>query len=228
MPSESVGVNRREPSAWIAVPTTETIVDTGGRVDDGGTDDPRAGEERARMRGDEEGGSSRNNSREKMRIVKNIVVLGAAFMLHFTAFHGTANLQSSVNAVANLGTFTLASVYGSLILSNIFLPVIVIRYAFIPPRSTSRSLSCCGATAIVAPHEATGHFNLANHPVQCLIESDVRFAGTWAVNGPWRSRSSRTCRSSVPSSSPRSTRCCPPGSSLGLAGVRCGAPNART
>lgn len=64
---------------------------------------------------------------EKVRVVKNVAVLGVAFMIHFTAFHGTANLQSSVNADASLGTFTLASIYGSLILSNIFLPVIVIR-----------------------------------------------------------------------------------------------------
>lgn len=65
---------------------------------------------------------------EKLRIVKNVAVLGIAFMVHFTAFHGTANLQSSVNSDASLGTFTMASIYGSLILSNIFLPVIVIRF----------------------------------------------------------------------------------------------------
>lgn len=64
---------------------------------------------------------------EKIRIIKNVAVLGIAFMIHFTAFHGTANLQSSVNPEKSLGTFTLAAVYGSLILSNIFLPVIVIR-----------------------------------------------------------------------------------------------------
>lgn len=65
---------------------------------------------------------------EKIRIIKNVAVLGIAFMIHFTAFHGTANLQSSVNPEKSLGTFTLAAVYGSLILSNIFLPVIVIRW----------------------------------------------------------------------------------------------------
>lgn len=64
---------------------------------------------------------------EKWRIWKNIVVVGAAFMIHFTAFWGASNLQSSVNADASLGTFTLAAIYGSLILSNIFLPVIIIR-----------------------------------------------------------------------------------------------------
>lgn len=65
---------------------------------------------------------------ENLRITKNVVFVGIAFMLHFTAFHGTANLQSSINASESMGTFTLAAIYGSLILSNIFLPVIVIRY----------------------------------------------------------------------------------------------------
>lgn len=65
---------------------------------------------------------------ENLRINKNVVFLGLAFMLHFTAFHGTANLQSSINASDSLGTYTLASIYGSLILSNIFLPVAVIRF----------------------------------------------------------------------------------------------------
>ncbi|CAD7089373.1 unnamed protein product [Hermetia illucens] len=49
-------------------------------------------------------------------------------MIHFTAFHGTSNLQSSVNSDAALGTTTLAVIYGSLILSNIFLPSYVIRW----------------------------------------------------------------------------------------------------
>lgn len=63
--------------------------------------------------------------RENWRIAKNVIVIGVAFMLQFTAFHGTANLQSTLNP--SIGTYTLASIYGSLILSNIFLPVIVIR-----------------------------------------------------------------------------------------------------
>lgn len=63
--------------------------------------------------------------RENLRIAKNVIVIGVAFMLQFTAFHGTANLQSTLNP--GIGTYTLASIYGSLILSNIFLPVIVIR-----------------------------------------------------------------------------------------------------
>lgn len=70
--------------------------------------------------------------REGYRIIKNIAILGFAFMIHFTAFHGTSNLQSSVHSDGSLGAFTLASIYGSLILSNIFLPVMVIRWV------------CCG------------------------------------------------------------------------------------
>ncbi|KAF5288409.1 hypothetical protein FQR65_LT12022 [Abscondita terminalis] len=65
---------------------------------------------------------------EKWRIWRNVLVLGFAFMIHFTAFWGASNLQSSVNADESLGTFTLAAIYGSLILSNIFLPTIVIKW----------------------------------------------------------------------------------------------------
>ncbi|KAJ2949245.1 hypothetical protein O0L34_g6195 [Tuta absoluta] len=65
---------------------------------------------------------------EKWRINRNIFVLGFAFMIQFTAFHGTANLQSSVNSDDGAGTFTLAAIYFSLILSNIFLPAIVIKW----------------------------------------------------------------------------------------------------
>ncbi|KAH8410869.1 hypothetical protein KR222_002696, partial [Zaprionus bogoriensis] len=66
--------------------------------------------------------------RERFIITKNVVVIGMAFMIHFTAFHGTSNLQSSVNADKALGTTTLAVIYGSLILSNIFLPMTVISW----------------------------------------------------------------------------------------------------
>lgn len=64
---------------------------------------------------------------ERWRIWKNVLALGFAFMLHFTAFWGASNLQSSINADEALGTFTLAAIYGSLLVSNIFLPVIVIK-----------------------------------------------------------------------------------------------------
>ncbi|XP_055852371.1 UNC93-like protein [Episyrphus balteatus] len=72
--------------------------------------------------------AERYDKSENFRITKNVVIIGLAFMVHFTAFHGTSNLQSSVNSDAALGTTTLAVIYGSLILSNIFLPVTVIRW----------------------------------------------------------------------------------------------------
>ncbi|XP_048507028.1 UNC93-like protein isoform X2 [Athalia rosae] len=65
---------------------------------------------------------------ERWRIMRNILMIGFAFMVHFTAFMGASNLQSSVNADQSLGTFSLASIYGSLILSNIFLPVLMISW----------------------------------------------------------------------------------------------------
>lgn len=67
---------------------------------------------------------------ERWRIMKNILMIGFAFMLQFTAFMGASNLQSSVNADDSLGTFTLSAIYGSLIFSNIFLPMLVIRWVF--------------------------------------------------------------------------------------------------
>jgi len=50
-----------------------------------------------------------------------------AFMVQFTAFQGTANLQSSINAKDSLGTISLASIYGALVVSCIFLPTLIIR-----------------------------------------------------------------------------------------------------
>ncbi|PSN52296.1 UNC93-like protein [Blattella germanica] len=66
--------------------------------------------------------------KERWRIMKNIVVISLAFMVHFTAFQGAGNLQSSVNAAEGLGTASLATIYFALILSNVFLPVVMIRY----------------------------------------------------------------------------------------------------
>ncbi|XP_017753017.1 PREDICTED: UNC93-like protein [Eufriesea mexicana] len=65
---------------------------------------------------------------ERWRILRNVLVIGLAFMVNFTAFMGATNLQSSINADGSLGTFTLASIYGSLIFSNIFLPPLIISW----------------------------------------------------------------------------------------------------
>jgi hypothetical protein len=64
---------------------------------------------------------------ETSRIMRNIIVISIAFMVHFTAFSGTSNLQSSINAIEGLGTASLMSIYVSMMISTVFLPVIVIR-----------------------------------------------------------------------------------------------------
>ncbi|XP_011868650.1 PREDICTED: UNC93-like protein [Vollenhovia emeryi] len=65
---------------------------------------------------------------ERWRIMRNILAIGCAFMVNFTAFMGAANLQSSINADQSLGTFTLSAIYGSLLFSNIFLPALIISW----------------------------------------------------------------------------------------------------
>lgn len=64
---------------------------------------------------------------EKWRILKNIGVVSFAFMIQFTAFQGTANLQSSINAKDGLGTVSLSAIYAAIVVSCIFLPTLVIR-----------------------------------------------------------------------------------------------------
>ncbi|XP_023288947.1 UNC93-like protein [Orussus abietinus] len=64
---------------------------------------------------------------EKWRILKNIGTVSVAFMVQFTAFQGTANLQSSINASDGLGTVSLSAIYAALVLSCIFVPTFVIK-----------------------------------------------------------------------------------------------------
>ncbi|XP_054727296.1 UNC93-like protein isoform X1 [Anastrepha obliqua] len=67
------------------------------------------------------------NPGEKWRILKNISIISFAFMVQFTAFQGTANLQSSINATDGLGTVSLSAIYAALVVSCIFLPTLIIR-----------------------------------------------------------------------------------------------------
>ncbi|XP_058809078.1 UNC93-like protein [Phymastichus coffea] len=64
---------------------------------------------------------------EKWRILKNIGTVSVAFMVQFTAFQGTANLQSSINASEGLGTVSLSAIYAALVLSCIFVPTFLIK-----------------------------------------------------------------------------------------------------
>ena len=58
----------------------------------------------------------------RFRTYKNLLVLCMAFLLQFTAFSAMGNLQSSLNAEANVGVNSLSIIYAFLIFSSIFLP----------------------------------------------------------------------------------------------------------
>lgn len=66
--------------------------------------------------------------KEKRGIYKNVLLISVAFLLLFVAFESMSKLQSSINVVNNLGTFANAAVYGSLIISCMFLPTILINW----------------------------------------------------------------------------------------------------
>lgn len=68
------------------------------------------------------------NDIEKWRIMKDVLMIGLAFMVQFTAFLGTSHLQSSVNAAGGLGTRSLMTIYATMSVSAIFVPVLLIKY----------------------------------------------------------------------------------------------------
>ena len=72
-------------------------------------------------------GKFRLSRGEKWRILKNISAISLAFMVQFTAFQGTANLQSSINAAEGLGTVSLSAIYAALVVSCIFVPTFLIK-----------------------------------------------------------------------------------------------------
>jgi hypothetical protein len=85
---------------------------------------PGGGDEEANINAD---GKFRLSRSEKWRILKNIAAVSLAFMVQFTAFQGTANLQSSINAAEGLGTVSLSAIYAALVVSCIFLPTFLIK-----------------------------------------------------------------------------------------------------
>jgi len=62
----------------------------------------------------------------KCRILKNVVLLGFAFLLDTTPIIGLARLQSSLHRVEGLGVIASSVLYGSLIISSMFLPKLLI------------------------------------------------------------------------------------------------------
>lgn len=68
-----------------------------------------------------------NETQEKRGIIKNLLIICIAFMLLFTAFISMSALQSSINKVDGLGTWSNTAIYASLVLSSMFLPSYVIK-----------------------------------------------------------------------------------------------------
>ena len=64
----------------------------------------------------------------KFQIIKNILVVSVAFLFLFTAFQSLSNLQSSLNREEGLGTVGLSIIYGSLVISCMFLPSFIISH----------------------------------------------------------------------------------------------------
>lgn len=62
----------------------------------------------------------------KNKIIKNLLVIGFAWILLFTAFQSMANLQSSLNSDEGLGTASLCTIYITLVISCFFLPPVII------------------------------------------------------------------------------------------------------
>lgn len=69
---------------------------------------------------------SRPPKMSKARIIKNLVVVSFGFLCLFTSFQSLSNLQSSLNKADGLGTGGLATIYGALVVSCLFLPPVII------------------------------------------------------------------------------------------------------
>ncbi|KAJ8270713.1 hypothetical protein GJAV_G00118390 [Gymnothorax javanicus] len=61
------------------------------------------------------------------RNLKNVLVVSFGFLLLFTAYGGLQSLQSSLNSAEGMGVASLSVIYGSIILSSMFLPPIIIK-----------------------------------------------------------------------------------------------------
>ncbi|XP_067000516.2 UNC93-like protein [Anabrus simplex] len=64
---------------------------------------------------------------EERRMIRNVVMVGVVFMMHFTATLGVTHLQSSVNAAEGLGTSALAAQYAGLVFSSLVVTVYLIN-----------------------------------------------------------------------------------------------------
>ncbi len=58
----------------------------------------------------------------KVKCIKNLIAISVSFFFLFSAFNSIANLQSSLNTEASLGTYSLFVIYASFALSCLILP----------------------------------------------------------------------------------------------------------
>ena len=65
--------------------------------------------------------------KEKRRIIKNVLLISVAFLFNFNAFQGLSRLQSSLNRVEGLGVITSSVIYGTLMVSCMFIPKFIIN-----------------------------------------------------------------------------------------------------
>ncbi len=72
-------------------------------------------------------GMASNTLSLKTKIKKNVLTIGVAWVLLFTAFQSMANLQSSLNNDQGLGTASLSAIYITLVISSMFLPPLLIE-----------------------------------------------------------------------------------------------------
>ena len=81
---------------------------------------------RDRLEIDEENKAHTNIN--KKLVFKNLIIIGLSWMFLFTAYNSIANLQSSLNTDAGLGTISLSVTYVAFILSCLLLPTILIKH----------------------------------------------------------------------------------------------------
>ncbi|CAG0883173.1 unnamed protein product [Cyprideis torosa] len=82
-------------------------------------------DEKKKKNTEEEGAKS--VGKQKLRIMRNVIVVSFGFTLLFTAYQSMASLQSSINSVDGLGTWSLSTIYAALVVSSMFLPTYLIK-----------------------------------------------------------------------------------------------------
>uniref|UniRef100_A0A8C5PRE9 Protein unc-93 homolog A n=1 Tax=Leptobrachium leishanense TaxID=445787 RepID=A0A8C5PRE9_9ANUR len=80
----------------------------------------------------------------EIKHLKNIIIVSLGFVLNFTAYGGLQTLQSSLNPEKGIGVASLSVIYGSLIISSLFLPTIIIKK--IGCKWTIAASMCCYIT----------------------------------------------------------------------------------